>query len=145
MWTHQGMHSEKNLGMRIKWLQLCFSGRKIRQSTWRALFSPSARIWQVFSSILAHGELCAALAARGLSCLPHGCPPAVPKDEAIWRQSPSVSGLWHLEGGWPTGLGPASWPSSSPHVCWKLFFRRKPWWWRSPSGQIIPVQGHQMQ
>lgn len=146
MWTDTSGHVFlKSLGVRIKWLQPHSPARKIRQSTRRASFSLSARIWQVFSSISAHGELCMALAAQTLSCLPHGWPPAVPKDEAIWRQAPSVSGLWHLEGGQPTGLGWASWPSSSPHVYWKPFSRRKPRQWRSPSGQIILVQGHQMQ
>lgn len=33
------------------------------------------------------------LAKQVPSCLPHGCSPAEPQDEAAWRQSPSVSGL----------------------------------------------------
>lgn len=33
------------------------------------------------------------LAKQVPSCLPHGCSPAEPQDEAVWRQSPSVSGL----------------------------------------------------
>lgn len=112
--------------------------KSFAQSFYQNLASFSSEFWLC-------GELPMALAEQGLSCLPHGCSPAVPKDEAVWRQSPSVSGLWHLGGGRPTGLGQASWPFGLPHVCWKPFFRRKSQQRRSPSGQIIPVQGQQMQ